>query len=60
LLTAWSIREAIRSGDAAYLERKIEWDSVRGTLRTSLTDTALAAPTAEGAASNAPPAKPGL
>lgn len=30
--TAWSIREAVRNGDAAYLEHKIDWPSVRVTL----------------------------
>jgi hypothetical protein len=34
--TAWSLREAIRTGDKAYLERKIEWDSVRTTLKASM------------------------
>lgn len=35
-VTAWSIREAMRSGDTAYLTEKIEWPTVRETLRGSL------------------------
>lgn len=34
--TAWTIREAIKSNDSAYLEQKIEWASVRATLKDSL------------------------
>ncbi len=34
--TAWSLREAIRTADTATLERKIEWDSVRASLKSSL------------------------
>jgi hypothetical protein len=40
-VTVWHIREAIRSGDAAYLDRKLEWPTVRETLRASLTEYAL-------------------
>jgi hypothetical protein len=43
--TAWSIREAMREGDSQYLERKIEWESVRTSLRQSLGQAAFA-PTA--------------
>jgi hypothetical protein len=35
-VTAWSIREAMQNGDSDYLEHKIEWDSVRASLRESL------------------------
>lgn len=35
-VTAWTIREAIKDGDSAYLEGKIEWTSVRATLKDSL------------------------
>jgi hypothetical protein len=42
--TAFSIREAVRRGDVAYLERTVEWDSVRETLRQSLHATALVLP----------------
>lgn len=43
-VTAWSIREAMQNGNSDYLERKIEWGSVRTTLRESLTQVALGAP----------------
>jgi Protein of unknown function (DUF2939) len=34
--TAWTIREAIKANDSAYLEKKIEWATVRATLKESL------------------------
>lgn len=40
-LTAWNIREAIRSGNSAYLDAKLEWPTVRTTLRESLTEYAI-------------------
>ena len=33
---AWSVREAIRQGDTATLAGKVEWDSVRASLKASL------------------------
>jgi len=33
---AWVLREAIREGDRATIERKVEWDSVRASLKASL------------------------
>lgn len=54
--TAWTIREAIKSNDSAYLERKIEWTSVRATLKDSLSRFAF---TASGELTDAP-AKPSL
>ena len=36
LLTAWQIREAIIAGDTVTLERKVEWASVRASLKGSL------------------------
>ena len=57
-VTVWLIREAIRSGDAAYLDQKLEWPTVRETLRASLTEYALG-PTAI-AAPGKPPPQPGL
>lgn len=42
--TAWSIREAIKSGDSDYLARKIDFASVRETLRPSLAQVALDIP----------------
>ena len=35
-VAAWSIREALRTGDSAYLAETIEWPTVRETLRGSL------------------------
>ncbi len=34
--TAWTIREAIKANDSAYLQDKIAWTSVRSTLKESL------------------------
>jgi hypothetical protein len=42
--TAWSIREAVRSGNSDYLARKIEWESVRRTLRASMAGIAFDMP----------------
>lgn len=58
---AWSLREAMKSGDAAYLETRIEWPRMRETLRQSL--VALADPSAHAPAlANAsyPPPRKGL
>lgn len=43
-VTAWSIREAARNGDSAYLERAIDWPSVRETLKPTLSQIALDLP----------------
>ncbi|WP_439541944.1 DUF2939 domain-containing protein [Hyphomicrobium sp.] len=40
-VTVWSVREAIRSGDSAYLDAKLEWPTVRTSLRESLTEYAI-------------------
>ena len=45
-VTAWSIREAVRNGDAAYLETAIDWPSVRETLKPSLSRLAVGSPDA--------------
>lgn len=42
--TAWSIREAVTGNDTAFLERKIQWPTVRETMRQSMTRTALDLP----------------
>jgi len=42
--TAWSIREAIKVGDSAYLARKIDFAGVRETLRPSLAQVAFDMP----------------
>lgn len=41
--TAWTIREAIKAGDSSYLEHKIEWPTVRSTLKESLGKFAFSA-----------------
>lgn len=48
LLTAWNIREAVKSGDAAYLSGKIEWPRVKETLKASLAASALDLPPQAG------------
>ena len=45
-VTAWSIREAVRNGDAAYLENAIDWPGVRETLKPSLSRLAVDIPDA--------------
>lgn len=45
---AWSLREAMKSGDQAYLANNIQWPTVRQTLRSSLhemADPAASSPT---------------
>lgn len=39
--TAWSIKEAVKSGDSAYLVKHIEWAPVKETLKASMTDMML-------------------
>jgi Protein of unknown function (DUF2939) len=43
LYTVLTIREAMRSGDTATLAAKVEWDSVRASLKASMSAEALAA-----------------
>ncbi len=40
-VTAWSIREAIRDGDGAYLEAKVDWPRVKEALKVSMSSYAL-------------------
>ena len=35
---AWSLREAIRSGDTSTIEQRVEWQSVRSSLKASLAE----------------------
>ncbi|MDX2289809.1 MAG: DUF2939 domain-containing protein [Hyphomicrobiaceae bacterium] len=44
--TAWSIREAVKSGDADFLRDTIEWTPVRKTLRDSMLAMTLGRPEA--------------
>lgn len=57
LWAAWSLREAIRRGDSAYLERKVEWEGVRSSLKASLAKHAQLVPEI---AATEEPIKPGL
>ena len=45
-VAAWSLREAIKSGDTATIERKVVWDSVRASLRASIAGNAQLLPEA--------------
>ena len=49
-VAAWSIREAVRNGDAAYLEHKIDWPAVRVTLAPTIGKLILDVPDPEQAA----------
>lgn len=42
LVTAWSIREAVRSGNSEYLRTAIDWPRIKDTLKVSMTRYALA------------------
>ncbi len=53
---AWSIREAVRNGDAAYLEHKIDWPAVRVTLAPTIGQLILDVPDPE----QVPVTDPGL
>lgn len=53
LATAWRIREAVRGGDSEYLAEKIEWQSVKRTLKPSMTRLAVGpAPGEDGSEPN--------
>lgn len=39
--TAWSIKEAVKSGDSAYLAHHFEWTPVKATLKESMSDMVL-------------------
>jgi hypothetical protein len=43
VLTAYQIRQAVKSGDSATLERKIVWPSVRESLKSSIAELQSAA-----------------
>lgn len=55
--TAWEIREAVRAGDVATLEQKVDWASVRDSLKRTAGETraAIAEMTQEAA-----PVRPSL
>lgn len=52
---AWQLREAIKSGDTALLERKIEWESVRASLKASLAINAKLLPEVNAAGEEVKP-----
>jgi hypothetical protein len=39
LVAAWQIREAVRSGDTVRLQEKVDWPSVRKSLKSSLDES---------------------
>lgn len=39
--TAWAIKEAIKSGDSAYLARHVDWPPVKASLKASMADMVL-------------------
>ncbi|HVZ04253.1 DUF2939 domain-containing protein [Hyphomicrobium sp.] len=53
-VTAWRIREAVRSGNSEYLATAIEWPSVRETLKPSIAHIALDLPEQEQTPPKAP------
>lgn len=55
-VTVWSIREAARNGDSAYLEHKIDWPGVRASLSPTISRIALNLPDPD----HEPLTKPGL
>ncbi len=48
---AWTLREAIKRGDAAEIESRVVWDSLRESLKVSLAKHTELLPQAEAAAS---------
>lgn len=39
LLVAWNVRQALKTGDKATLEQRVDWPSVRASLHQSLSET---------------------
>lgn len=39
--TAWSVKEAVKSGDRSYLAQQIEWEPVKASLKESMTELVL-------------------
>jgi len=57
-IAVWTLREAVRTGDVALLQRKVAWDSVRASLKQSLKTEAQLVPQIAEAGMGTP--KPGL
>jgi hypothetical protein len=53
--SAWRIREAVRTGDSAYLTEKIAWESVRASLKASILRHANLVPEVDAADRIKPP-----
>lgn len=45
-VAAWNLREAIKAGDTATIERKVVWDTVRSSLRASIASNSALVPEA--------------
>ncbi len=54
-VSAWSLREAVKRGDTAAIEAKVEWPSVRQTLRASLASQSNLLPMATAAGAEVRP-----
>lgn len=54
LVTAWFIKEAIKSGNASYLEHRVAWSPVKVSLKESLAEVALGPKLASAGASPLP------
>jgi hypothetical protein len=52
---AWRLREAVRTGDVATIEQKVEWESVRASLKSSLARHAQLLPEATAAGEQVSP-----
>ncbi len=59
LVAAWSIKEAIESGDSAYLKHRVDWVPVKASLKASLGEMTLG-PQLASAGSGPQAQKPGL
>ncbi len=57
-VTAWTIREAIRNGDAATLETKVNWPRIKASLKSSMAVYALGPPAASAIGKQADIATP--
>ena len=54
-LAAWNLREAIKAADTKTIERKVVWDSVRASIRSSLAGNAELMPEAAEATKRVKP-----
>lgn len=54
-VAAWGLREAIKAGDTATIERKVIWSSVRASLRSSIAGNSQLLPEAQEATERVQP-----